>query len=129
MTPENFVYWLKGYFEVSQHLDGPKTLNEKQVEEIQNHLKLVMTKVTPDLSAVKDTQVVIPQQTIFPQFYCSTADFSQMLSGPISEVIACGVGGPTFLDQFKIDEEERKKLSPILAPMEGPEEPAEKLIT
>ena len=49
MSPENFVYWLKGYFEVSQHSDSPKTLNEKQVEEIQNHLNLALSKVTHEL--------------------------------------------------------------------------------
>lgn len=110
MNPENFVYWLKGYFEVSQHSDGPKTLNEKQVEEIQNHLNLVLTKVTPELSLLKDTEVItLTHPTIFPQVYCGTTDFSQLLSGPIGEVKTCGVGEPTFLEQFKIDEVERKK--------------------
>lgn len=43
MTPENFCYWLQGFFEIS----GTKKLNEKQVGEITNHLQLVFTKVTP----------------------------------------------------------------------------------
>ena len=109
MSPENFVYWLKGYFEVSQHSDSPKTLNEKQVEEIQNHLNLALSKVTPELSSPKDTQVITPHPTIFPQVYCATTDFSQLLSGPIGEVLTCGVGEPTFLEQWKIDEKKRKK--------------------
>ena len=37
MTSKDFVYWLQGLFELS----NPKTLNEKQVEMIRNHLKLV----------------------------------------------------------------------------------------
>ena len=85
MSPENFVYWLKGYFEVSQHSDSPKTLNEKQVEEIQNHLNLALTKVTTELSSPKDSEVITPHPTI------------------------CGVGEQTFLEQWKIDEEKRKK--------------------
>jgi hypothetical protein len=109
MSPENFVYWLSGFFEVSQHSDSPKVLNEKQTEEIQNHLNLVLSKVTPELFSPRDTQVIAPHPTIFPQVYCGTTDFSQLLSGPIGETIACGADNPTFLEQFKIDEEERKK--------------------
>lgn len=116
MTPENFVYWLKGYFEISQHSDGPKILNGKQAEEIQNHLKLVMTKVTPDLSAVKDTQVVTPQQTIFPLVYCGTTDFSQLLSGPIGEVKTCGALGQLSWNNLRLTKkkERNKKNSAIL---------------
>lgn len=43
MTPENFAYWLKGYFEIS----GSNVLTEVQVQEIKNHLDLVFKKVTP----------------------------------------------------------------------------------
>lgn len=39
MTPENFCYWLQGYFEVN--LNDPPNLNPKQVEIIQRHLSLV----------------------------------------------------------------------------------------
>jgi hypothetical protein len=42
MTAENFTYWLQGYLEVS----GAKELNEEQLKVIQDHLKLVLTKVT-----------------------------------------------------------------------------------
>jgi hypothetical protein len=106
MTPENFCYFLQGFLELSQHSDGPKHLNEKQIEEIKNHLKLVMTKVTPDLSA-KGVYPVFPDT--FPQVYCSTTDFSKILSSPPVQVVTCGSTDPTFLEQWKIDEEERKK--------------------
>lgn len=43
MSPENFAYWLQGFFEIQ----NPKTLSETQVQEIKNHLDLVFTKVTP----------------------------------------------------------------------------------
>jgi hypothetical protein len=37
MEAKDFVYWLQGMFELSD----PKTLDEKQVKMIKNHLKLV----------------------------------------------------------------------------------------
>jgi hypothetical protein len=46
MTPENFCYWLQGYFE----LYGPKTLDEKETRIVWDHLNLVFNKVTPDRS-------------------------------------------------------------------------------
>jgi hypothetical protein len=44
MTPENFTYWLQGYFEIS----GEKTLDAREVQIIKDHLDLVFKKVTPD---------------------------------------------------------------------------------
>lgn len=47
MTPENFCYWLQGYFEISEtERTGPATLASLQVEEIKNHLSLVLDKKT-----------------------------------------------------------------------------------
>lgn len=43
MTAQEFCYWLQGHFE----LNGPK-LTEEQVKIVQDHLKLVFNKVTPD---------------------------------------------------------------------------------
>ena len=45
MTPENFVYWLQGMFE----LTNTKTMFAQQVEIIKNHLQLVFDKQTPDV--------------------------------------------------------------------------------
>jgi hypothetical protein len=45
MTPEAFAYWLQGFFE----LTDSKELSAAQLEVIRNHLKLVFTKVTPDV--------------------------------------------------------------------------------
>lgn len=43
MEAKDFVYWLQGYFEI----EDPKTLSEKQVQIIKDHLDLVFMKVTP----------------------------------------------------------------------------------
>ena len=46
MEYQNFCYWLQGFFEVGD----PRTLDEKQVEIIKDHLQLVFNKETPDRS-------------------------------------------------------------------------------
>ena len=42
MTPQEFCYWLQGFFEIAD----PKALDEKQTAMIKEHLDLVFTKVT-----------------------------------------------------------------------------------
>jgi hypothetical protein len=46
MEAIQFVYWLQGALE----LGGQKELTEAQVKVIQDHLNLVLKKVTPDYS-------------------------------------------------------------------------------
>ena len=47
MTPQNFVYWLQGYFEIiEKSADSPRILTASQVQVIKDHLKLAFTKVT-----------------------------------------------------------------------------------
>lgn len=43
MTPENFCYWLQGFFE----LENPAALSVQQVQQIKDHLQLVFRKETP----------------------------------------------------------------------------------
>ena len=43
MTAESFAIWLNGFLELA----NPKTLTEKQIQIIKDHLALVFTKVTP----------------------------------------------------------------------------------
>ena len=46
MTPENFTYWLQGFFEVQ----NPSTLDEVQTQIIKDNLALVFKKETPNYS-------------------------------------------------------------------------------
>lgn len=50
MTPDQFAFWLQGYFELSDsnNLTGP------QVKMIKEHLALTLTKVTPQLTELKE---------------------------------------------------------------------------
>jgi len=45
MSPENFVYWLQGYFELTHS----EELTKEQVKTIKEHIGLVLTKVTPEV--------------------------------------------------------------------------------
>lgn len=47
MTPENFCYWLQGYFEIREASGKDKELlTQAQVNMIQEHLRLVFNKVS-----------------------------------------------------------------------------------
>ena len=75
MTPENFCYWLQGKLEIDGNIES---LNKEQIEIINDHLKLVFNKVTPErgkketLSALEKT--LNNNKSIFPDFkptvYC-----------------------------------------------------------
>ncbi len=58
MTPENFVYWLQGFLEISE----TKTLSEKQVQMIRNHICLVLRKVTENFE-----ELPTPLEATWPQ--------------------------------------------------------------
>ena len=74
MTPENFVYWLQGYFEINDAA-GPSTtsitpgklkyLGEAQLQVIKDHLKLVLEKKTPTWIPVSNswTGSLLPHTT------------------------------------------------------------------
>lgn len=63
MTPENFCYWLQGYFEISNtERTGPAPLASLQVEEIKNHLSLVLNKKTPDTSMYRFTPFTLTNE-------------------------------------------------------------------
>ncbi len=44
MESIEFTYWLQGFLELSE----TKTLDERQLQIVRDHLALVFTKVTPD---------------------------------------------------------------------------------
>lgn len=50
MTPENFCYWLHGWFEIG----NPASLTTQQLQEIKNHLDTVFNKITPVLGIAKE---------------------------------------------------------------------------
>lgn len=53
MKSTEFVYWLQGFFELSE----AKTLTESQVEMIKNHLKLVFVhEIDPSYTDNKEEQ-------------------------------------------------------------------------
>lgn len=59
MTADSFTYWLQGYVE----LTGGKRPTAAQWATIQDHLKLVFTKVTPDR--------IKPMRSPRPPVYCT----------------------------------------------------------
>ena len=50
MTPENFVYWLQGWFELNKTIDHRAGATPETLQVIEDHLKLVFDKKTPDRS-------------------------------------------------------------------------------
>jgi hypothetical protein len=44
MTPEQFAYWLQGFFELTEG----NQLSEKQVQVVKDHLQITFKKVTPN---------------------------------------------------------------------------------
>lgn len=50
MSPEQFAFWLNGFFEIQ----NPKTLDEKQTQQVKDHLALVFNKVTPERNILED---------------------------------------------------------------------------
>ena len=51
MNERDFIYWLQGMLE---NLDGD-TLDKKKLQSVKDHLKLVMTKVTPAYPSISTT--------------------------------------------------------------------------
>ena len=50
MTPEQFTYWLQGWFELNKTIDHRAGATPETLKVIEDHLQLVFTKVTPDRS-------------------------------------------------------------------------------
>jgi len=53
VTPEQFCYWLQGFFEVAGS-DDKLILSEQRVQVIRDHLTLVLDKRTPERQALSD---------------------------------------------------------------------------
>jgi len=50
MTPQDFAYWLQGFFELSD----TENLSPSQISAIREHLALVFDKKTPDNAKMKE---------------------------------------------------------------------------
>lgn len=68
MTAEQFTYWLQGFSELN---DG-ETPTPAQWSSIQDHLKLVFTKVTPPIQQVPRQRTVTSTATPFDPFQAQT---------------------------------------------------------
>lgn len=69
MTPEQFCYWLQGYFELKRTIDHRLGATQETMEVIEQHLQTVFDKVTPEVKVsptYKDLSKVmqLPAQTI-----------------------------------------------------------------
>lgn len=55
MSPESFTYWLQGFFELSR-VQGVK-IDDPLLLAIEDHLKLVFKKETPDRTALSEEDI------------------------------------------------------------------------
>lgn len=58
MTPEQFVYWLQGCLEITD----PKSLGEKEIQVIKDHIALVLKKETPNRTSI----TIVEDKTLPP---------------------------------------------------------------
>lgn len=72
MSPENFVFWLQGFFEIG----GGENLSPEQVQVIKDHLALVFNKVTPNRS-ISGNQSWLPDTSAksTPDYYIGSAPY------------------------------------------------------
>lgn len=89
MSPENFIYWLQGYFEIS----GNKKLNESQVQIIKDHLKLVFDKQTPNREKSTTVTFCNPNPFISP-----AGPFVDLSKGPVCTATGSTQVGLTLND-------------------------------
>ena len=66
MTPENFVYWLQGYLELS----NVSELSKEQTQIIRDHIKLVFDKKTPTRSTILSNPSTFPTMFNLPVASC-----------------------------------------------------------
>jgi len=69
MLPEQFTFWLNGFFEISD----TNNLSEKQVQIIRDHLNLVFNKVTPKSSKTSNyllNDSIMKPSNSKPDIYC-----------------------------------------------------------
>jgi len=120
MTAERFTYWLKGFFELSD----AKTLDEKQVKIVKDHLDLVYNKVTPDRSQEIQNINEVPPTFFHPQ--CNTTGsfpddtlFCSTIAGTDSNLICSNAGesiSTTLQEEESNDDNAEGKRGPYTGP-------------
>jgi hypothetical protein len=65
MNAENFAYWMQGALELGQC----KELNEAQVKIVQDHLNLVLKKVTPQYNLPQMPSAPVIRPSIGDQLF------------------------------------------------------------
>lgn len=94
MTPEQFCYWLHGFFEIQ----GSGPLSTMQSKIIEDHLDLVFNKVTPDRS--KKPQLLKEEKTDGQKFQDVIDELRKQKVDPFDRPdVYCA---PEVHDEFKI---------------------------
>lgn len=60
MSPLEFTFWLNGFFEIAD----PKSLDERQIQVIKDHIALVLKKETPDRNVPKQFEPKDPAKSL-----------------------------------------------------------------
>lgn len=66
MTPENFCYWLQGYFELKQTIDHRDGATPETMKMIEDHLKEVFKKETPQFDPTPGIRYLGDRQPYAP---------------------------------------------------------------
>ena len=66
ITPENFVYWLQGWFELNDTVDHREGATPETLQVIRDHLDLVFDKKTPDRSIEEEINKRVFQPITMP---------------------------------------------------------------
>lgn len=84
MTAEQFTYWLQGFFEIH----NPGSIGHKETQIIQDHLKLVFEKQTPNrLTSIPGNGTAQPYPG--PLTTSPYTNPNQVTCGDVSKGILC----------------------------------------
>lgn len=133
MTPENFCYWLQGWFELNQTIDHRNGATPETLQVMQDHLALVFNKVTPERdqeTPYSDEKWPTPYNDLDPLEFDEIVDPEE---GPKIYVVEIGEMSDTeFFDALDatLTEEDNRKFAPptdqdnFIPPEERPVDPA-----